>query len=172
MRRFRIWVGEPLGAPAGEDADREGALIRPLRGTSPLGEKGSGGRPGVPPLPTSSASLRSAPSPKGEGLRAADSRPYSPPETSRGARQGFAPGAPGGHIGPPLRLFDGIFNYGRAGLGPAPTADTEAVPHFVGNGPKPTRRSQTSRHLLGKARRGCGIASAAILEQPGPSGPD
>ena len=50
MRRFRIWVGEPLGAPAGEDADREGALIRPLRGTSPLGEKGSGGRPGVPPL--------------------------------------------------------------------------------------------------------------------------
>ena len=56
--------------------------------------------------------------------------------------------------------------------GAAPTADTEAVPHFVGNGPKPTRRSQTSRHLLGKARRGCGIASAAILEQPGPSGPD
>ena len=39
MRRFRIWVGEPLGAPAGEDADREGALIRPLRGTSPLGER-------------------------------------------------------------------------------------------------------------------------------------
>ena len=39
MRRFRIWVGEPLGAPAGEDADQEGALIRPLRGTSPLGER-------------------------------------------------------------------------------------------------------------------------------------
>ena len=97
----------------------------------------------------------------GEGLRAADSRPY-----------GLASFKAGGHMGPPLRLFDGIFNPGRAGLGPAPTADTEAVPHFVGNGPKPTRRSQTSRHLLGKARRGCGIASAAILEQPGPSGPD
>ena len=28
-----------------------------------------------------------------------------------------------------------------------------------------------SRHLLGKARRGCGSAAAAIFEQPGPSGP-
>ena len=129
---------------------------------SPRREEGSGGRPGVPPLPTSSASLRSAPSPKGEGLRAADSRPY-------GLKRFLQSGRPQGSS---LRFFDGIFNPGRAGLGPAPTADTEAVPHFVGNGPKPTRRSQTSRHLLGKARRGCGIASAAILEQPGPSGPD
>ena len=39
--------------------------------------QGDAGGPGVPPLRTSSASLRSAPSPKGEGLRAATwGRPY------------------------------------------------------------------------------------------------
>ena len=125
--RFQFFVGEPLGAPAGEDADREGALIRPLRGTSPLGERKA--RAGCPVC-----------------------RPYRP-HPPRFAR----------HL--PLK--------GKAcgRLIAAPTADTEAVPHFVGNGPKPTRRSQTSRHLLGQARRGCGIASAAILGKLGPSGP-
>ena len=33
-------------------------------------------------------------------------------------------------------------------------------------------RLRTSHHLLGQARRSRGIAPAAILEQPGPSGPD
>ena len=55
---------------------------------------------------------------------------------------------------------------------PAPTAYTETVPSFVGAGPRPARRSRTSCHLLGKARRGCGIASASIFGKPGPGGPD
>ena len=52
----------------------QGSLRSPRSGET--AQPGEGGRPGVPPLQTSSASLRSAPSPKGEGLRAADSRPY------------------------------------------------------------------------------------------------
>ena len=70
----------------------------------------------------------------------------------------------------------------RAGLGPAPTADTGAIPFYKGRtlaGPqiytaRPGGRAlqpSTSRHLLGKARRSCGTAAAAIFEQPGPSGP-
>ena len=55
---------------------------------------------------------------------------------------------------------------------PAPTAYTETVPSFVGAGPRPARRSRTSCYLLGKARRGCGIASASIFGKPGPGGPD
>ena len=55
---------------------------------------------------------------------------------------------------------------------PAPTAYTETVPSFVGAGPRPARRSRTSCRLLGKARRGCGIASASIFGKPGPGGPD
>ena len=157
-RHSRVWVGEPLGAPAGEDADREGALIRPLRGTSPLGERKAraGGpvcRPYRPHPPRFARHL----SLKGKACGRLIAAPtvYRKPV---GAHSMRPPGVRSGSTGRPH--------------GAAPTADTEAVPHFVGNGPKPTRRSQTSRHLLGKARRGCGIASAAILEQPGPSGPD
>ena len=66
---------------------------------------------------------------------------------------------------------------------PAPTAGTEAVPSFRRGrtlaGPqiyaaRPGGRAlrlSTSRHLLGKARRGCGIAPAEILGKLGPGGP-
>ena len=67
---------------------------------------------------------------------------------------------------------------------PAPTAGTEAVPSFRRGrtlaGPqiyaaRPGGRAlrlSTSRHLLGKARRGCGIAPAEILGKLGPGGPE
>ena len=59
--RFRVCAGEPLGAPAEMwAAFQEPTLIR--HGFA------------VPPSPL-----------EGEGLRAANSRPYSPPESSRGA---------------------------------------------------------------------------------------
>ena len=54
---------------------------------------------------------------------------------------------------------------------PAPTADAEASCPFVGAGHWPARRSRTSKHLLGKARRRCRTTPAAIFATPGPSGP-
>ena len=74
--------------------------------------------------------------------------------------------------GPPLRLYVGdLSETWRAGLGPAPTADKETVIPFCRGRSQTGPRPETSHHLLGKARRSRGIAPAAILEQPGPSGP-
>ena len=91
--------------------------------------------------------------------------------TLAGPREGLLPFRP-----PPSSASHtlGTFPLGGGRLGrliAAPTANTEAVPHFVGAGPRPARRSRTSCRLLGQARRGCGIAPASIFANPGPSGP-
>ena len=52
------------------------------------------------------------------------------------------------------RPYEEITNHpGRAGLGPAPTAE------------------MNREHWFGRARRCCGTAAAAIFANPGPSGP-
>ncbi len=86
--------------------------------------------------------------------------------------------------GSPLRFYEGRFEPLAGGSWPAPTANTEAVLSFRRGrtlaGPqiyaaRPGGRAlrlSTSHHLLGKARRRCGIAPASIFGKPGPSGPD
>ena len=69
------------GGRAGEDTrpcEIRGPLRSFRRGRTLAGPQAAFGRTPHPPP-------SGAPSPKGECLRAADSRPYSPPETSRGA---------------------------------------------------------------------------------------
>ena len=119
--------------------------------------------------------------------------------TNRGERsqnRAGGPGVPplrverfshGGRLqGSPLRRFSAAIQNGASGRPrptkgeslqsgrvrtPAPTADAEASCPFVGAGHWPARRSRTSKHLLGKARRGRETAPTIILANPGPSGP-
>ena len=83
----------------------------------------------------------------------------------------------------PTALREPCLKFGGRVRTPAPTVDTEAAPSFRRGrtlaGPqmyaaRPGGRAlqlSTSRHLLGKSRRRGETAPAAILEQPGPSGP-
>ena len=84
-------------------------------------------------------------------------RPGVPP-----LQQGLRPDSISGYgrpRGPPLQPLEPD---GRVRT-PAPTANIEAVPSFVGAGHWPARRLRTSKHLLGKARRGIGTAPALIF---------
>ena len=98
--------------------------------------------------------IRSAPSPwKGEGFRAADSRPYGGYRSCFVLSQGPVPDRPAcSHMGPPLR-FSKIF----PGLGRG--------------GPWASRRQRPRYRLLGKPRRGNGAAEPEIFAYPAPSGP-
>ena len=83
----------------------------------------------------------------------------------------------------PTALREPCLKFGGRVRTPAPTVDTEAAPSFRRGrtlaGPqmyaaRPGGRAlqpSTSCHLLGKSRRRGETAPAAILEQPGPSGP-
>ena len=153
--------GTPQGGFSRPSADSPSAPL--LRFSKNLPELGGGGprasrrsiwagRPGVPPLRWEPKSDSAS----GTGDR--EGRPY-----------GF------------MKVY---LNPWRAGLGPAPTADAEAVLSFRRGrtlaGPqiyaaRPGGRAlrlSTSRHLLGKARRRCGIAPASIFGKPGPGGPE
>ena len=57
-------------------------------------------------------------------------------------------------------------------LQPLPYGFQESLFGLGRGGPWASRRWRSSYHLLGRARRSCGIAAAAIFAYPGPSGPD
>ena len=61
--------------------------------------------------------------------------------------------------------------FGRFTFSPSPTVFKKLFRTWVGEVLGSPAGIRTSHHLLGKARRSRGIAPAAILEQPGPSGP-
>ena len=129
-----------------------------LRGTKPLYH-----RPLIRP------SVRTgAPSPQGEGLRAGeDTRPYGiyrncpffcRGRSQTGPREGHTPGWL-------------LSAFGRFTFSPSPTGFKKLFRIWVGEVLGSPAGIRTSHHLLGKTRRSRGIAPAAILEQPGPSGP-
>ena len=61
--------------------------------------------------------------------------------------------------------------FGRFTFSPSPTVFKKLFRIWVGEVLGSPAGIRTSHHLLGKTRRSRGIAPAAILEQPGPSGP-
>ena len=85
----RKWMGRrenlaPLFRRTGPNLQEGRRPVQAAAQTAPFGQRPlQGGRVWDPPLRTSSASLRSAPSPKWEGLRAAKGRPYSRRRTER-----------------------------------------------------------------------------------------
>ena len=95
--------------------------------------------------------------------------PESPSSMGRGGPWASRQDAPqkmaGGPMWPPLCRIKRRVRFSRRGR-----SQTGPQIYAARPGGRALRFS-TSQHLLSRARRGTGTASAAILEQPGPSGP-
>ena len=117
----------------------------------------------MPPLRTSSASLRSAPSPKGEGCgRVRTPAPTRIQGRSRSPRRGRSQTGQ-----PSMGKFPG---YGGRGK-PLPYGFQESLSVLGRGAPWGSRQNAHRYRWLGKVRRRSGTALTANFADPGPSGP-